>query len=66
MLEGLQKALREMFLIGLVSGIVLFVAERHATYPDGIFSCLLIGLIYSPLVWAVYRLLRFMIIPLRS
>lgn len=65
MLEGLQKALREMFIIGLLVGIGIYIAELGDAIPDGIVGCMILGVLYSPLAWAVYRLFRFIVFPLR-
>lgn len=57
---ALRKALREMFVIGLGAGIVAFIFGNNVHTTDGALSCVVLGLIYSPALWAVYRLLRFM------
>jgi hypothetical protein len=63
-MNKLRKALLEMFFIGIASGIALLATGRNANYD--VFSCMLVGLLYSPLLWAAYRLLRFMFFPNRN
>jgi len=68
MLEGLRKILREMFFIGIFLGIILVFANgkdaNDGTYS--IFNGLLLGLFCSPIPWALYRLIRFMLFPRKS
>jgi len=68
MLEGLRKILREMFFIGLAIGVVLIFVNgkdsNNGTYS--IFNGLLLGLLLSPIPWAIYRLIRFMFFPRKS
>jgi hypothetical protein len=61
----LQKALREMFVIGVVLAIPLYIYD-HDYNVLTIFIALLFGLLWSPVVWGIYRLGRFMILPRRE
>jgi hypothetical protein len=65
-MEKLRKALLEMFFIGLAVGIVFWMTGRNVNDGAGFFSCMLIGVLYSPVAWAIYRLGRFMFFPSRT
>lgn len=56
-----RTALREMLVIGLGIGIVMLLVGRNVRDAAGITSCLLAGLLFSPLGWAVYRFGRFVL-----
>lgn len=61
-----QKALREMFVIGLILGIALLCSGEVGTDAKDILACFVLGIMLSPIGWSIYRLIRFMIVPIRS
>lgn len=58
----LQKVLREMLVIGIVLSVPLYIAN-HAYNFSSIFSALLLGILLSPIGWAIYRVGRYVILP---
>jgi hypothetical protein len=62
----LQRALREMLVIGLILGTIFFLTGRNVQDAAGAVSCGLTGLLFSPLGWAAYRGARFIIVPRRN
>lgn len=66
-MKQLQRALREMLLAGLIGsigwGIFAWITDPNSRNGDAILSALVMGFIYCPIVWGIYRLGRFVIIP---
>lgn len=65
-LNSLQRALREMLVIGAILGTAFFLAGRNVHDWAGAFSCLFTGLLFSPFGWGAYRAVRFVVVPRRK
>ncbi len=51
-----------MLVIGLLLTLAMLLVGRNLSDPADMFVCLLTGLIFSPLVWGIYRVGRFVLI----
>lgn len=61
MLEGFRKAILEMSIIWIALCIPVWAMTRGQNYD--LAAVLLIGFLFSPVVWALYRLGRFVVLP---
>jgi len=60
----LQKALREMFVIGIAVAAALFLLNGPGGHNlMGVVTALIVGWLLSVPVWLLYRLVRFMVTP---
>ncbi len=64
--KAIQITLREMLIIGIAIGIIFLAVGRNVGDAAGVTSCLLAGLLFSPVGWAIYRLGKFIVIPRRE
>ena len=59
--ERVRKALREMVVCGVICSIIISMLSYHTSGRVEPLATIITGFLFSPILWIVYRVVRFTI-----